>query len=128
MSIDYSDMAFPKPGKKKKLKNHNNSILKTERGTCYLCARLNNDYRNQYTEEHHVLFGSGMREKSEEEGLKVNLCLKHHREGPEAVHNNQAIRIELCRIAQEEYEKTHTHSEWMGTFKKNYLEEEDAES
>ena len=69
-----------------------------------------------------------MREKSEAEGLKVNLCLKHHREGPEAVHNNQAIRIELCRIAQEEYEKTHTHSEWMGTFKKNYLEEEDAES
>lgn len=128
MSIDYSDMAFPKPGKKKKQKKHKNSILRTERGTCYLCARLHNDYRHKYTEEHHVLFGSGMREKSEAEGLKVNLCLKHHREGPEAVHNNQAIRIELCRIAQEEYEKTHTHSEWMGTFKKNYLEEEDAES
>lgn len=127
MSIDYSDMAFPKPGKKKKQKKHKNSILRTERGTCYLCARLHNDYRNKYTEEHHVLFGSGLRKKSEEEGLKVNLCLKHHREGPEAVHNNQAIREELCRIVQNEYEKTHTRSEWMEISKKNYLEEENAE-
>lgn len=128
MSIDYSDMKFPKPGKRKKQKKHKKSILKTERGTCYLCAKKNNDYRLKYTEEHHVLFGSGMREKSEAEGLKVNLCLRHHREGPEAAHNNQTIREELCRIVQEEYEKVHTRSEWMEISKKNYLEEEDAKN
>lgn len=31
MSIDYSDMAFPKPSKKKKRKRHKKSILKTKK-------------------------------------------------------------------------------------------------
>lgn len=31
MSIDYSDMAFPKPEKKKKRKKHKKSILKTKK-------------------------------------------------------------------------------------------------
>lgn len=128
MSIDYSDMKFPKPGKKKKIKKHKKSIMKTEKGTCFICARLYNDYRHKQTEEHHVVFGEGLRPRSEAEGLKVYLCLKHHREGPEAVHGNREMREELCRIAQEEYEKTHTRSEWRKTFGKNYLEEDDAES
>ncbi|BDZ81385.1 hypothetical protein Lac3_25940 [Claveliimonas bilis] len=50
MSIDYSDMKFPKPGKKKKKKVHKKSILNTQKGICYLCAKLNNDYRRKYTE------------------------------------------------------------------------------
>ena len=121
MSIDYSDMAFPKPARKKKRKTHKKSILRTQKGVCYLCAKLNNDYRQQYTEEHHVLFGSGMREISEGEGLKVDLCMKHHRTGQQAVHNNREMSELLCRIAQEEYEQTHTYEEWMGKSKKNYL-------
>ena len=127
MSIDYSDMKFPKPEKKKKKKKHKKSIMKTEKGTCFICARLYNDYSYKQTEEHHVVFGEGLRPRSEAEGLKVYLCLKHHRDGPEAVHGNREMREELCRIAQEEYEKTHTRSEWRETFGKNYLEEEDAE-
>lgn len=31
MSIDYSDMAFPKPAKKRKQKKHKKSILKTKK-------------------------------------------------------------------------------------------------
>ena len=30
MSIDYSDMAFPKPGKKKKRKKHAKSIIQNK--------------------------------------------------------------------------------------------------
>lgn len=127
MSIDYSDMAFPKPIKKKKKIVHKKSILKTEKGVCYMCAKINGDYRHKITEEHHVLYGSGMRKNSEEEGLKVDLCIYHHRVGPEAVHNNQEAREELCRIAQEEYEKTHGREDWMEISKKNYLEVLDAE-
>lgn len=123
MSIDYSDMAFPKPKKKKKKKIHKKSILKTAKGTCYLCAYLNNDYSHKYTEEHHVLFGSGLRANSEKEGLKVDLCLNHHRVGKDAVHNNKAMREKLCLIAQVEYEKTHAREEWKAFSKKNYLEE-----
>ena len=70
MSIDYSDMAFPKPGKKKKRKIHKKSILNSQKGICYLCARLNGDYSVKQTEEHHILFGAGQRAISEENGVK----------------------------------------------------------
>lgn len=68
MSIDYSDMAFPKPRKKKKRKIHKKSILNSQKGICYLCARLNGDYSVKQTEEHHILFGAGQRAISEEKG------------------------------------------------------------
>lgn len=127
MSIDYSDMKFPKARKKKKRIRHPESILNTEKGVCYLCANLYGDYRQQYTEEHHVLFGSGMRTLSEAEGLKVYLCESHHKSGKEAVHNCRKTRELLCRIAQREYEKSHTRKEWMKISKKNYLDQEEKE-
>lgn len=127
MSIDYSDMAFPKPGKKKKKIKHKKSILKTEKGICYICSNLYGDYSYKYTEEHHVLFGSGLRTDSEKEGLKVYLCIKHHRCGKNAVHSNREMREKLCIIAQAEYEKTHTREEWKRFSKRNYLEENNAE-
>lgn len=82
---------------------------------------LYDDSSKKYTEEHHIMFGSGQRELSEADGLKVDLCRNHHKEGPEAVHNNREMRELLCRIAQKEYEQTHTREEWMARYKKNYL-------
>lgn len=120
MSIDYSDMAFPKPRKKKKRKIHKKSILRTKKGVCYLCSRLNGDYWQKYTEEHHILYGSGKREISEAEGLKVYLCPEHHCTGQQAVHNNREMRELLCAIAQVEYESEHSHEEWMRIAGKNY--------
>ncbi len=121
MSIDYSDMAFPKPTRKKKKKHHKATILKSRKGICYLCARLNGDYRTKVTEEHHILYGSGRRDRSEETGLKVYLCIDHHREGQQAVHSCRETRELLCRIAQEEYKQAHTHEQWMALAGKNYL-------
>ena len=121
MSVDYSDMAFPKPAKKKKRRKHKKSILKTKKGVCYLCVRMNGDYRQKYTEEHHILYGSGRRELSEAAGLKVYLCPDHHRNGQQAVHNNREIRERLWEIAQLEYEVDHTREEWMRIAGKNYL-------
>ena len=80
MSIDYSDMAFPKLACKKKRKSHKKSILKSRKGVCYLCSILYGDSSKQYTEEHHIMFGSGQRELSEADGLKVNLCRDHHKD------------------------------------------------
>lgn len=121
MSIDYSDMALPKWKKKKKRKVHKKSILKTEKGVCYICANLHGNYRQQYTEEHHILYGSGLREESEAAGLKVYLCEPHHKSDPDAVHNCRDTREMLCRMAQKEFEKTHTRAQWMQISKKNYL-------
>lgn len=53
--------------------------------------------------------------------MKVYLCPEHHREGQQAVHNSREIRELLCRLAQEEYEQTHTRDEWMQISGKNYL-------
>lgn len=114
-------LKFPKPRAKKKRKKHAKSIIEQEPGVCFLCARLNNDYSRKRTQEHHVFFGTADREKSEEMGLKANLCLYHHTAGQEAVHNNKENADLLRRIFQQKYEETHTHEEWMEKINKNYL-------
>ena len=68
-----------------------------------------------------IMYGSGQRELSEADGLKVYLCRAHHKDGLEAVHNNREMRELLCRMAQAEYEQTHTRAEWEARYKKNYL-------
>lgn len=87
-------LMFPKTGStKKKRRSHPDSILqKKEEGYCYLCAMLKNDWRACRREEHHIFFSAHQRQLSEEYGLKVYLCSRHHREGKEAVHQNQKIR------------------------------------
>ena len=119
MLSDDSGLLFPKPKRKKKRKKHKESIVNTKRGECFLCA-IAGDKSQKQTEEHHVLFGSGARQVSEAEGLKVHLCIPHHRTGPRAVHNCRETRELLCRICQEEYEKTHSRKEWMAIAGKNY--------
>ena len=89
------------------------SILQENR-VCLVCG-------SPYVEEHHVLPGTANRKKSEMFGLKVYLCHEHH-QGNRGVHHDARLRRELERMAQEEFEKTHTHEEWMNIFHKNYLE------
>ncbi len=92
-------------------------------GTCYLCMLLNQDYARRTTQEHHVIFGTAGRRLSERYGLKVYLCLQHHEIGPMAVHNNHKLAALLQSRAQEQFEKTHTHDEWMRIFGRNYITE-----
>lgn len=127
------DMAFPKETWKrqqstkrkqsrKKRKKHKKSILHPkDSGYCYLCALLDGDYTYKYTEEHHILFGSGQRELSEAYGLTVQLCMKHHKGFPYAAHDNREIRELLCKKAQETFMEEYPELDWMKIFKKNYL-------
>lgn len=140
--VDYSSFAFPKEswraskkpkgkqsGKSRKRKKHRKSIMHPKgSGYCYLCAALHNDYTYKPTQEHHVMFGSGQRELSEEYGLTVQLCIEHHKDGPEAAHNNKEIRELLCRDAQEAFMMEYPNLNWMQIFKKNYSEVEDEET
>lgn len=121
---NWEGFMFPKPKRRKRRKTHKGSIKRSCKGRCFLCQYLYGDRSYKYTEEHHVLFGGGARDISEAEGLKADLCLEHHREGPEAVHNSQENRELLCRLFQEEYEKTHSREEWMQISWKNYREDE----
>ena len=94
-------------------------IIKQHPGVCMICE-IQGDRSLKQIEVHHVLFGFGKRKISTKYGLVCNLCRKHHREGPEAVHNCRSNRELLCMIFQEEFEKTHSHEEWMQIAGKNY--------
>lgn len=64
------ELMFPKPTKKKKRKHHPAPIVDTVKGECFLC-RLEGIRRQQYTEEHHVFYGGGLRQVSEENWHEV---------------------------------------------------------
>lgn len=122
-----SGLMFPKTTTKKKRKSHPKSILHNkEDGTCYLCMILDGEYRQQGgLEEHHIFFSKHQRPLSEEYGLKVYLCRrKHHREGPEAVHQNQRIRRMLEEKGQQAFEELYGHKKFMEVFGQNYIVEE----
>ena len=98
------------------------SIIQDEsKGQCFLCVMLDSDTSRKYTEKHHIFFGSANRKLSEKYGLTVRLCVKHHREGPEAVHNNAEIRDKLCQIGQRAFEKRYPDKDFREIFGKNYL-------
>lgn len=115
-------IGYPKKKTKKPRRTHPQSILHRKDGTCYLCRRLEHDYRiHKNIEEHHAFPGNPGRQISEREGFKVFLCPEHHRIGPAAVHNNQENMRLIQRDVQEEYEQTHTRAEWMAIMGRNYL-------
>lgn len=98
--MDQEGLLFPKEKRKKKRKRHRKSIIPgNAKGTCYLCGK------HGYTHEHHIFFGEGNRDNSEEYGLKVYLCVECHETGPEAVHNCERTRRYLEKIAQREFER-----------------------
>lgn len=90
------------------------SIMKTEKGICYICSMIGQ------TEEHHI-FGGANRRWSEKHGLKVNLCIECHRTGKESVHSNINTNRSLQRQGQQEFEKSSSRKEFMKIFGRNYL-------
>ena len=58
---------------------------------------------------------------NEKYGLKVYLCYRHHNFDKYSVHYLKALDLDLKRIAQKEFEKTHTREEFIETFFKSYL-------
>ncbi len=76
---------------KKRVKKQKSILQDQSCKQCYLCMLLEGDYREKLVEDHHIYFGSNRR-NSEIHGFKVNLCIHHHREGKEAVHQNRGKR------------------------------------
>lgn len=113
-------LKFPKQKTKRKRKSHKKSIMHQKDGTCYLCMKLNSDFRIwPYTEEHHIFDGPN-RPISEAEGLKVYLCFEHHR-GTGGVHADIRLMRLLQQDAQRAYEWTHSRAEFLYLIGKNYL-------
>ena len=115
-------IGYPKQKQIRRRIKHPSSIMHSKDGTCYLCARLDENYRKHRTlEEHHAFPGAFGRRVSEENGLKVYLCPEHHRTGEAAVHSNHEYLRLIQEDAQRAYEKTHTRAEWMELMGRNYL-------
>lgn len=90
---------------------------------CWMCKYLEGDDFPKATEEHHAIGGWGKGGKtglSEKYGLKVRLCLFHHRIGREAVHNNITLNRILQRAAQEAFEKEHPELDFIKIFGRSY--------
>ena len=98
---------------------------------CYLCKTIGepaewervrdvNPWSTKLIQEHHI-FGKYDRKRSEHYGLKVHLCIYHHTEGKEAVHNNAELNLSLKKIGQETFERKYGHDRWIQEFGKNYL-------
>lgn len=89
------------------------SILQSNRA-CWVCGNPN-------VVVHHVFEGTAHRRLSEKYGLKVYLCGRHHNASDEGVHFNPVLDALLKKFAQQEFEKRHSHEEFMRIFKRNYL-------
>lgn len=96
------------------------SIMQNKDGCCYLCERLGIRQQGLTIEEHHCLGGPN-RKLSEHYGLKVYLCLKHHRTGPDAVHNNSDYMQLLREEAQRAFEERYPDKNFRSIFGRNYL-------
>ena len=106
---------------KSKRKRHKASIIHVKDGTCYLCMMEGNYRRHMVLHKHHIFSGVANRKISEAEGFTCWLCPAHHEFSSAAVHRNAENMAILRRIAQREYEKTHTREEFMDLIGKNYL-------
>ena len=115
-----SDLMFPKTSGKKKRKKHAKSIMQPDQDKhCYLCMLLHDDYHEKNVEEHHVIPGTWGRGKSEELGLKVYLCVEHHRTGPEIPANLRTDPFACGMDAGDWAELRHKNN--LGTFTKRLI-------
>lgn len=120
--MNQEGLMFPKTQKKRKKKmKHPKSIIHEKNGTCYLCMLLDGNYKKHLLLDEHHIFGGPNRIHSEENGLKVWLCLDHHTMGSLAVHRCPDTMRLMRRIGQQEYEKTHSRQQFIEIFGKSYL-------
>lgn len=90
------------------------SILQNER-ECWFCGRT------EPLHLHHVFYGTGLRSISDQYGLTVWLCPKHHNMSNDGVHMNRERDLELKQYAQQKFEKEYSHELFMERIGRNYL-------
>ena len=93
------------------------SILQSKK-ECYLCETTFN------LENHHIFFGTANRRLSEKDGLKVWLCIYHHK-GTVGVHgkNGHTLDKYLKSIAQIAYMQYYnkTEEDFIKRYGKSFL-------
>lgn len=86
-----------------------------EKKRCFFCLS------QSALEVHHCIYGVAERKKSEQYGLKVYLCKRHHT-GDQGVHTMRPdLDLKLKQLAQRKFEETHSREDWIKEFGKSYL-------
>ena len=97
------------------------SIIQTDREHCFICGR---NARADYwgLDEHHVFFGWGIKELSEEYGLKVYIC--HDKCHLNGVHKNAVLNHKLQAVVQKRAMLRYGWSvdDFRKIFGRNYIE------
>ena len=88
------------------------SIIDNEK-RCYKC-------KTEYNIHKHHIFEGRNRNNSEEYGLWVYLCGKHHNLSNEGVHFNKNFDNELKKIGQEKFEEVYQDLDFLSIFRRNY--------
>lgn len=89
------------------------SILQ-EKQECLVC-------KSNHVAAHHVFFGTANRKKSDEYGLIVWLCPRHHNASNAGVHFNKHLDLKIKQMAQRKFEELHSHEKFMQEFGRNWL-------
>ena len=110
-----------------KRKKKTKSRFEQPDGECFLCARLERFPKyHTHLERHHIFYGCH-HAQAEKYGFTIKLCSHHHR--GDALGDKDAVHREdlndygdyIKRWAQAEYEKDHSHSEFMRIFGKSWI-------
>ena len=106
------------------------SILHNKKDrTCFLCMKLyGDDSWKEVLHKHHVFQGHGTRNKSEDCGLTVWLCPRHHDIGPESVHFNKKNDKLLKVYAKREFLETNPDVRFLDLFYKEYVDLDEEEN
>lgn len=89
------------------------SILTDDFDHCYICGGM--------AQCAHHIFGGPLRKISTANGFIVPLCHACHNMSDKGVHFNEQLSRMLKAEAQKEYEKEHSHDEFMKLIGRNYL-------
>ena len=93
-----------------------NSILQ-DRKECYFTKATTGLHK------HHIYYGTGQRQISEDNGFTVWLRGDLHNMSKDGVHFNKARDLRLKRACQRKYEETHSRDEFMALIGRNYLDD-----
>lgn len=98
-------------------KSHSQSILQTEK-KCFITGQTEGLHK------HHIFYGTGNRQVSEENGFWVWLSPEWHNMSDHGVHFDKDFDEYLKVLCQQRFEETHTRDEFMKLIGRNYLEYE----
>ena len=85
--------------------------------TCYVCGCSNNLH------SHHIFYGLGKRKLSEQYGLKLWLCPKHHNMSDLGIHFNKPLDNMVKELAQRKAMSYYGWSveDWLKIFRRSYI-------